>query len=234
MWFIAGSIKVALGIVNWEIGRHGGHSGKSLRGLVCPIPQLPIPNAQSNLSWISYMWKTDGELLHCDAPYRYPQQTLLYVSQWASADYRLTVTPPFIQRSRLLYFLNYSCGSNEKMSECSEICLKSLLVGLHLERCSSRVWNAQRPGRLLSISGETAFIGKTNFGKQIQRFRRLWKDGKRENTTETHGTFPKAQKLWCFWAISNVAESGPADECFAYNINYHHNWDCTGLKLLNI
>ena len=47
LWFIAGSIKVALGIVNWEIGRYGGHSRKSLRGLVCPIPycQFSMPKA---------------------------------------------------------------------------------------------------------------------------------------------------------------------------------------------
>ena len=145
MWFIAGSIKVALGIVNWKIGSYCLVVTQAYHCEVwyaqMPNTQLPIPNAQSNLYWISYMWKTDGELLHYDAPYRYPQQTFLYVSQWTSADYRLTVTPPFIQRPRLLYFLNYTCGCNEKRSERSEICLKSLLVGLHLERCSSRVWN---------------------------------------------------------------------------------------------
>ena len=121
------------------------------------------------------------------------------------------------RRGCCIFLTQYSCGSNEKVSQRSEIWLKSFLVGLHLERCSSRVWNPRisifkislvylRPGRLLSIPGETAFGGKTNSGKRIQRSGRLWKEGKRENTTETHGTFPKAQRLWCFWAIWNESK----------------------------
>ena len=45
------------------------------------------------------------------------------------------------RRGCCIFLTQYSSGSNEKVSQRSEICLKSLLVGLHLERCSSRVWN---------------------------------------------------------------------------------------------
>ena len=125
------------------------------------------------------------------------------------------------RRGCCIFLTQYSSGSNEKVSQRSEICLKSLLVGLHLERCSSRVWNPRISIFKLSLipTARTAafylrrnrFWRKNEFWKANSTPRRLWKDGQRKNTTESHGTFPKAQQLWCFRAIWNVAESGLAD-----------------------
>ena len=58
-FFIADSIKVALGIGNWRLGI--GHLGIPNNATICRSDQqtiasyCPIPNAQSNLYWISYI-----------------------------------------------------------------------------------------------------------------------------------------------------------------------------------
>lgn len=161
------------------------------------------------------------------------QQTLFQVSQSATGD--LFDRHASLPRFWLSYFFHYSCRTKRKMSEHSELYnwLNSLPGGLHLERCSKRVWKlrisifklpqvptARRYWSLLSISGKT-FVGrKTHFGKRNEGFPRL---GKQANTIETHRTFLEVQHFWCFLlAFWNVAKSVPADERFGDNISDLH------------